>query len=93
MARSPADPQVPGEVPAEEEESVTVPKSQLDALLADMAALKAQVAAGPARGRVAEIDLPDADSIDKASLTVPVLTRTGWLVPDKYGSNPNAPKV
>jgi hypothetical protein len=39
--------------------------------------------------RVTE-ELPDIDSLDKASIKTPLLTKSGWYVPETFGSNPNA---
>jgi hypothetical protein len=39
--------------------------------------------------RVTE-ELPDIDSLDKAKIKTPVLTKQGWYVPETFGANPNA---
>jgi hypothetical protein len=89
--------QTPGEITQQDpvetepaaEETVTVSKSELAALMARVNALESRPAASRA---VKEENLPDQDSIDVSKLKRPVLTKQGWLVPEKYGSNPNAPK-
>lgn len=79
---------------------VTVERTTLEDLLATVAELKKEVktlkAAKPAvvsKSRAPVAELPDADSIDPNTLKSPVLTKQGWLVPDTFGSNPNAPKA
>jgi len=100
---------VPGEVAAEATdvidltaieagETVTVEKTQLDALLAQVAELSNKVrgmetAKAGSKFVVPTIDLPDAGTLDANELKSPVLTKQGWLVPEKFGSNPNAPKA
>lgn len=37
--------------------------------------------------RVTE-ELPDIDSLDKTGIKTPVLTKTGWYVPETFGTNP-----
>lgn len=73
------------------EETVTVSKASLDALMARVAALESQ----PAQARkpaAASAKLPDQDSVDPAKITTPVLTKQGWVVPEKFGANPNVQK-
>lgn len=72
------------------EETVTVSKASLDALMARVAALESQPA--KARKPAAEAKLPDQDSVDPAKITAPVLSKQGWVVPEKFGANPNAQK-
>lgn len=82
-------------------EEVTVPKSQLNELMAQIAALSSEVKtlkAAPAASAVAhranpEADLPHQDEIDVTTLKSPVLTKQGWLVPETFGANPNANKA
>ena len=92
-------PQTPGEVaqdPVETEpaveETVTVSKSELAALIASE--VSKAIAQRPAAQSRAEqqANLPDQDSIDQTKISRPVLSKQGWVVPLKYGSNPNAPK-
>lgn len=99
-------PQVPGETPtsAAEDlapattttettgETVVVPKEQMDALLARVAALESNPAPAAKRANP-DANLPDQDDIDLSKLKTPVLTKQGWLVPESYGSNPNAQKL
>jgi hypothetical protein len=35
-------------------------------------------------------ELPEIDSLDKAKIKTPVLTKQGWYVPETFGANPNA---
>lgn len=83
---------------AEAPATVTVEKTQLDALLAQVAELSNKVrgmetAKAGSKFVVPTIDLPDAGTLDANELKSPVLTKQGWLVPEKFGSNPNAPKA
>lgn len=100
MAKEKHQPKVPGEAgPAESADPtttdpmVTVPQSAIDALQRQIDELANKLAVGvrPAR-KATEQDLPDASTIDAEKITAPVLTRTGWLVPHKYGSNAAQPK-
>jgi len=73
------------------EETVTVSKASLDALMARVAALESQ----PAQARkpaAAGASLPDQDTINPDEIASPVLTKQGWVVPTKFGANPNAQK-
>jgi hypothetical protein len=100
MAKTPTPPQVPGETPPAADpatpasdapdEIVEVPKAQLDALLARVAAL--ETAAPVARRANPDADLPHQDDVDPATIKSPVLSKQGWIVPTGHGSNPNAPK-
>lgn len=72
------------------DETVAVPKAQLDALLARVAALESSAQRPAAKRANPDADLPDQDSIDLATMKNPVLTKQGWLVPEKFGSHPNA---
>lgn len=105
--KTPAVPQVPGETPtsaAEDqapeatttetnvEETVAVPKAQLDALLARVAALEANPTP-VARRANPDASLPDQDDVDLSTLKSPVLTKQGWLVPTGFGANPNGQKI
>jgi hypothetical protein len=105
--KTPAVPKVPGETPtpaAEDQapeatttetpadETVAVPKAQLDALLARVAALEANPAP-VARRANPDASLPDQDDVDLSTLKSPVLTKQGWLVPTGFGANPNGQKI
>lgn len=93
-------PQVPGEsVVAEEkkqaveavaEETVTVSKASLDALLARVSALEAQPT--KAARKPVGAKLPDQDSIDPEQIKTPALSEQGWVVPTQFGANPNVQK-
>ena len=93
------NPQMPGAATAQEvdtsadtqtsDETVAVPRAQLDALLARIAVLEEKPAAKRANP---DAQLSDQDSIDLTTLKVPVLTKQGWLVPQDFGSHKNAPK-
>lgn len=72
------------------EETVVVSKATLEALLARVESLERAPAQAAARRANPEADLPDADKIDLATLKTPVLTKQGWLVPEKFGANPAA---
>lgn len=105
--KTPVAPKVPGETPtpaAEDQateatttetpadETVAVPKAQLDALMARVAALEANPAPVVRRANP-EASLPDQDSINLDALKSPVLTKQGWLVPTGFGANPNGQKI
>lgn len=82
---------------AEVSETVVVEKSTLEALMAQVATLSAKVsgmesAKQAGRPATAKVELPHADSIDPTKIKSPVLTKQGWVVPEKFGANPNAPK-
>lgn len=71
-------------------------RAMLKAQAAQINALHAAVqnvarAQAPARAETEE--LPDIDSLDKSTITSPVLTKQGWFVPQTYGANPAAPKM
>lgn len=97
MARTP---KVPGEVTeavestdpveaAQAEETVTVSKSTLEALMSRIDALESRKAS---KSVVQETKLPDQDDIDPKSIKTPVLSKQGWVVPENYGENPAAKK-
>lgn len=95
MAKNAASPQVPGAPAPEtqvnpEAETITVPKTQMDALMARISSLENAQQQAPARRANPEADLPDAADIDPATIKSPVLSKQGWVVPDKFGSNPAA---
>lgn len=102
MAKIIAAPQVPGapavETPAgpaadnpeANGETVTVPKAQLDALLARVSTLETAQQNPVARRANPEADLPDQDTIDPSKLKSPVLSKQGWVLPSGFGSNPAA---
>jgi hypothetical protein len=103
MAKNKHQPKVPGEVdpankgssgePGDPGELVSVPKSTLESMQAAIDALTAKVnAQGRPVRKTSDDDLPDASTVDRTKITAPVLTKTGWLVPDKYGSNAAQPK-
>jgi len=95
-------PQIPGESqtpdvdqsPQSLDDKITVSASVLADLQAQIARLSQQVqtAGKPQRKPNDENMLPNAGDIDVSTLKSPVLTKTGWLVPEKYGSHPNALK-
>jgi hypothetical protein len=108
MSRPAAQPKVPGELTQPEanqpeavvdqpaaaaDEQVTVSKASLDALLARVAALEAAPSQAVRRVANPEAALPNQDDIDPSTLKNPVLSKQGWVVPETYGSNPNAPKA
>lgn len=74
------------------EETVTVSKASLDALMARVAALESHPAQVK-RNTPRPTELPDESQFDVAKLKNPVLTKQGWLVPESYGANPSAPKA
>lgn len=74
------------------EETVTVSKASLDALMARVAALESQPVQVK-RNTPRPAELPDESQFDVATLKNPVLTKQGWLVPENYGANPSAPKA
>lgn len=83
-----------GQEAAAEAETVTVSKAALDALLARVQALESNASAASAVKRVANpgASLPDQDTINPDEIASPVLTKQGWVVPTKFGANPNAQK-
>jgi len=96
-----ANVQVPGEVletPAESiepaaDEQVSVSKSVLETLLAEVASLKAKVGAAPAKRAAPVVDLPDQSEVDPDKIKTAVLTKQGYVVPTGYGSFPGEKKV
>lgn len=76
------------------EETVTVSKASLEALRARVQALESNASAASAVKRVANpgASLPDQDTINPDEIASPVLTKQGWVVPTKFGANPNAQK-
>lgn len=89
---------VPGEVAPEAqdtpqteqtEESVSVPKSVLDNLLAEVKSLKAKVEAQPKAGKRVNPteNLPDQSEVKfKSEDERPQLSKQGWVVPPKFGA-------
>ena len=77
-----------------EAETVTVSKASLEALRARVQALESNASAASAVKRVANpgASLPDQDTINPDEIASPVLTKQGWVVPTKFGANPNAQK-
>lgn len=97
--KTPVAPKVPGETPAPEatttetvEETVSVSKSLLEQMASRLAVLEANPTP-VARRANPEASLPDQDSINLDALKSPVLTKQGWLVPEKFGANPNGQKI
>lgn len=73
----------------EPDENVSVPKSILDDMQAQLKDLQQQVAAQAkpeAKRANPEAALPDQSEVDVATINLPVLTKQGWLVPEKYGT-------
>lgn len=96
----PRTPRVPGEVAAEPvteptvestavEETVTVSKASLDALLARVEAIESSKQS-PSRPAAEVESLPDQSEVDPDKIKSPVLTKQGWIVPTAFGSNPAA---
>ena len=89
-------PRVPGEVVAapvveqapQAEETVTVSKAQLDALMSRLERLESQPS--PASRQAQSIDLPDESEVNPDQIKSPVLTKQGWVVPTAFGANPAA---
>lgn len=83
-----------GQDASPEAELVTVSKASLDALMARVQALESNASAASAVKRVANpgASLPDQDTINPDEIASPVLTKQGWVVPTKFGANPNAQK-
>jgi hypothetical protein len=95
--KTPVAPQVPGEtstpvVEAQADETVAVPKAQLEALMSRVAALESNPAP-VARRANPDASLPDQGEIDAEALKSPVLTKQGWVVPAGFGANPNGQKL
>lgn len=63
-------------------------KQQADQVAGLTAAVQNLNRAQSPAARVTE-ELPDIDSLDKAKIKTPVLTKQGWLVPETFGANPN----
>ena len=79
---APAEPDAPPDITGGQADTlVTVTQAQLNAMVANAVAAQ-RVASAP---RPVEADLPDAASLDPHKLTEMVLTKTGWVVPPKYG--------
>lgn len=97
----PRTPRIPGEVAAPvvdtvdqadpvAEETVTVSKASLDALMARVQALESAKPTASSKAAKQTTDLPDADKVDPDKIKSAVLTKQGWVVPTGYGSNPAA---
>lgn len=94
MAKTTA-PQVPGETAETStdqaqgatgsEENVTIPKSQLEEIMARLNQLESSNSKPAARIANPEANLPDQDTIDAETIKGPVLTKQGWIVPKGYG--------
>lgn len=90
-------PRVPGEVVAapvaeqapQAEETVTVSKASLDALMARLDRLES-AKSSPSVRVAQDADLPSQDSVDPDKIKTPVLTKQGWVVPTAFGANPAA---
>lgn len=82
-------PQVPGDLDKSDHEAgdqaagetVTVSKSDLDALMARIKAAEAAATPRASLPPLPKSNLPDAAEIDVSALNRAVLTTTGWLVP------------
>lgn len=75
---------------ASDEETVLVSKADLSALMARIQALESRPRQAASSGKVAEESLPDQSEISVTKIQRPVLTKQGWVVPAKFGSNPAA---
>lgn len=69
-------------------ELMAIIKQQADQVAGLTAAVQNLNRAQSPAARVTE-ELPDIDSLDKATIKTPVLTKQGWYVPETFGSNPN----
>jgi hypothetical protein len=88
---APADPAeaAPPDITAGERDTlVTVTQAQLNAMV--NAAVAASRVQSPSMPKIK--DLPDASSIDVRTLKEMVLTKSGWIVPPRYGM-PVAPEL
>lgn len=109
MAKTSPTPQVPGEPPTPPaadpapgapaaspvaaDGTVSIARDDLDALHAELAALRAAKAApvtAPKRQADPSESLPDQSSVDADTIKAPVLTRQGWVVPTEFGTPPAA---
>lgn len=72
------------------EETVTVSKATLDALLARVERLESAKASPSARVANPEAELPHQDEVNPDKIKSPVLTKQGWVVPTNFGANPAA---
>jgi hypothetical protein len=72
------------------EETVTVSKASLDALMARVQALESAKPVASSKAAKQTTDLPDAEKVDPDKIKSAVLTKQGWVVPTGYGSNPAA---
>ena len=72
------------------EETVTVSKESLDALMARVQALESAKPVASSKAAKQTTDLPEADKVDPDRIKSAVLTKQGWVVPTGYGSNPAA---
>lgn len=71
------------------EETVTVSKASLDALLARVEALESSKQS-PSRVAAQVESLPDQSEVNPEKIKTPILTKQGWVVPAAFGSNPAA---
>ena len=69
-------------------ELMAIIKQQADQVAGLTAAVQNLNRAQSPAARVTE-ELPDIDSLDKATIKTPVLTKQGWYVPETFGANPN----
>ena len=69
-------------------ELMAIIKQQADQVAGLTAAVQNLNRAQSPAARVTE-ELPDIDSLDKATIKTPVLTKSGWFVPETFGANPN----
>lgn len=75
---------------SDEEETVTVSKASLNALLARVEALEKAPAQAVSRRSNPEAHLPDQKDIDPKTIKSSQLSKQGWVVPESLGANPNA---
>lgn len=90
MSQKNLDVKVPGataETSATETVGAPEPAGNVTLTAEQFAQLMAQ-AAGRANPSKRDENLPTIESLDLNSITKPVLTTTGWYVPEKFGSNP-----
>lgn len=71
------------DVQAQPEDTVAVPKAQLDALLARLDRLESAQQSPAARVANAQANLPSQDDVDPSKIDRAVLTKDGWVVPVK----------
>ena len=72
------------------DETVTVSKASLDALMARLDRLESAKASPSSRVANPDAELPNQDDINPDKIKSPVLTKQGWVVPTNFGANPAA---